>query len=148
MKSFTVLAASTAVVLLSGCASTLENPPMVFGKSLTVGIGISASAPEQGGDFTLGVSSKNIAVVPVTVTQNDKAHTQIQSTSGKDYQDALSVLGQFHVDAQNGPKVGLGEFFATGLAAKKLADGFACQLSGNSSCSPHPVSPGDAAPKQ
>jgi hypothetical protein len=45
--------------------------------------------------------------------------------------DALSVLGQFSVDTNSKTAdVGLGKFFATGLAAQKLADGFSERLAG------------------
>jgi hypothetical protein len=42
------------------------------------------------------------------------------------YSDALSVFGQFSVNADQGTNttIGLGKFFATGLAARNLAAGF------------------------
>ena len=44
--------------------------------------------------------------------------------------DAFSVLGQFELVTEGQQaKVGLGKFFATGLAARRLADGFASALS-------------------
>ena len=76
----------------------------------------------------------------VSVPQADGNNTQLSSTvphqtlAGAEAKDAFSVLGQFEVDS-NGRQVevGLGKFFATGLAAQKLADGFACKLGNNCS---------------
>lgn len=59
-----------------------------------------------------------------------KSYDRIVSTKNGD-EDALSVLGQFQVDASAGSDqsgVGLGRFFATGSAASRLADGFAAKL--------------------
>ena len=73
-------------------------------------------------------------MVPVTTSQPNGEHTQITSTVGDGQapdQDSLSVLGQFSVNTEAGSqssKILLGEFFATGLAAQELADGFATQL--------------------
>jgi len=144
MTNFARTSAIAAITLfLSACAGSTENPPLVFGKSLTVGIGISGSTPEQSADLTLGVKSKNIAVVPVSLTQQDGSKAMIDST-GKDTsqnstvreaRDALSVLGQFEVKAQqSSPTVSLGEFFATGAAARRLADGFACEMGEGQYC--------------
>lgn len=67
------------------------------------------------------------------------AATGPSAGNGPEYSDALSVLGQFSVTTgqsnnqqgqnQQLPSVGLGKFFATGLAARQLAYGFGCQLS-------------------
>jgi hypothetical protein len=113
---------------IAGCA-TKQNLPLVFGQAHTVGISMSSSATQQGGEFTLGYKDWNFAIVPVTVSQADGGNTQIQSTATEDFHDALSVLGQFDVKASATQRdVGLGKFFATGMAAKTLADGFAAKL--------------------
>lgn len=117
-------------ILLAGCTSN-QNLPLIFGQSQTVGISIGAGASDQGADFVLGYKDKNVAVVPVSVQESDGSSVQIGSMSGKEFEDALSVLGQFEVktDTSRG-NVGLGKFFATGAAAKSLADGFSCKLAG------------------
>ena len=67
-------------------------------------------------------SNPPLVCVPIKANVADK--------DGGVSSNSLSVLGQFEVDAQAaGPKVGLGKFFATGLAADKLADGFSAKLS-------------------
>lgn len=118
------------VATLSGCASN-QDLPLIFGQSQTVGISIGAGASDQGADFVLGYKDKNVAIVPVTAKDSDGSSVQIASKSGEEFEDALSVLGQFEVktDTSQG-NVGLGKFFATGAAAKSLADGFSCKLAG------------------
>jgi hypothetical protein len=115
---------------VSGCVSS-RNLPLIFGQSQTVGISIGAGAGDQGADFVLGYKDKNIAIVPVSLETAPGSSAQIGSKSSENFEDALSVLGQFEVrsDTAKG-NVGLGKFFATGAAAKALADGFASKLSG------------------
>ena len=116
-------------LVLSSC-SEITNPPLLFGQSHTVGISVSVTAPDQGGEITIGYKDRNFAIVPVTVKQADGNSTQIKSTATAGHQDALSVLGQFEVSAKaSGPEASLGKFFATGNAANKLADGFKAKLS-------------------
>jgi len=124
---FTLLAIST---LLGGCATSNTNLPLVFGQSHTVGLSIGGSATDQGVDLTLGYKDKNVAIVPVTIKQRDGNSTQIKANATKDHLDALSVLGQFELKSDaTQANVGLGKFFATGMAAKTLADGFKAKLS-------------------
>jgi hypothetical protein len=113
---------------VSACAG---EPMLVFGQSQTVGLTIGASTTEQRGELSLGYKDYDVAVVP----------TQTLSQAG-DHADSLSVIGQFEVDGGAegaAPRVGLGKFFATGLAAKTLADGFRCQVSEgrHESCTQH-----------
>lgn len=119
-----------ALALLGGCATSTPNMPLVFGQTHTVGLAIGASTADQGAELTLGYQDRNIAIIPVTVAQPGGANTQVRSSAGEGFEDALSVLGQFELDSSaRGPSVGLGKFFATGNAAKTLADGFQQKLS-------------------
>ncbi|HCH5320672.1 hypothetical protein [Vibrio parahaemolyticus] len=129
MKFILAFASIAVLGLTSGCVGNGENMPLVFGQSHTVGVSISGTTVEQGVDLTLGYKDKDIAIVPVTVEQSSGDSTLVKSTAGEDHQDALSVFGQFELntDAKNA-EIGLGKFFATGLAAKKLADGFAHKM--------------------
>lgn len=112
-------------------------PTLLFGQSHTVGITIGGSTTEQGVDFTLGYKDKNVAVVPVTVKQTNGNSTQIRSQATPGHEDALSVLGQFQVDSDTrAANVGLGKFFATGNAAKTLADGFKARLGATAASAP------------
>ena len=120
-------------LVMSGCA-TNQHIPLMFGQSHTVGISISGGASDQSADFTLGYKDKNIAVVPIAIETSAGSSAQVGSMSGNNFDDSFSVLGQFEVktDTTQGD-VGLGKFFATGAAAKALADGFASKLSGEPS---------------
>ena len=126
----TLCACAVACGVLSGC-EVVPNPPLVFAQSQTLGVTIAGAPASQGGEFTVGFRDWNVAVVPVTVTQGDGTVTALTASAnkeaGQDFQDAFSTLGQFEaeVEGSSSPKVGLGKFFATGLAAKVLADGFA-----------------------
>lgn len=118
--------------LLGACSSA---PVLVFGQSHSVGIAIGGAASDAGAELSVGYKDRDIAVVPVAVVSKDGAVNQetmrVNSTVGG-ATDAMSVLGQFEVSAKaQTPDVGLGKFFATGLAAQKLADGFACKLGNN-----------------
>jgi hypothetical protein len=133
-----------ALALVAGC-STTPDYPLVFGSSNTFGVGISGSAPEQGGEFTLGFKSYDFAVVPVTVHQPDGEEQRIGMKAAERQTDAFSVLGQFSGSSARGTteapgtRARLGKFFATGQAAKTLGDGFSHKLAGNkkiSSCGP------------
>ena len=126
------------VLLITACASN-QQAPLVFGQSNTLGISIAGGASQQGADFTLGYKSRNIAVVPVTAQTSPNETRQIGSAAAPgEFEDAFSVLGQFDVktDTTQG-NVGLGTFFATGGAAKTLADGFSCKLAADANfCDP------------
>jgi hypothetical protein len=124
MRTILIVAAMIAL----GCAG---EPMLVFGQSHTVGLTVGASTTEQRGELSLGYKDYDVAVVP----------TQSLSQAG-DHTDSLSVLGQFELDSGAGavqPSVGLGKFFATGMAAKTLADGFRCKVSEgkHESCTQH-----------
>ncbi len=119
--------------VLSGCAAN-QNLPLIFGQSQTVGISIGAGASDQGADFVLGYKDKNIAIVPVAIEVSEGNYAQVGSMSGENFDDSFSVLGQFEVSSDTSEgNVGLGKFFATGAAAKALADGFSSKLSGEAS---------------
>lgn len=112
---------------LSAC-STQQNMPLMFGQTHTVGISIGASATDQGGEFVLGYKDKDIAFIPVTTVQSSGDSTLVKATVGSS-QDAMSVIGQFDVNSDtNSANVGLGKFFATGIAAQQLATGFKKKL--------------------
>ena len=131
---------TSSILLVSLCVSVDAcapgtNTPLLFGQTQTLGVAINGSTVQQGAELTLGYRDLDIAIVPVTVTQQTGAVTQIKSTADPDpnqkFEDALSVLGQFEASTSaSAPQVGLGKFFATGSAAKVLADGFAKKLAG------------------
>ena len=117
---------------LSACAPN-ENTLLMFGQAQTLGISISGSTTQQSVELTLGYRDIDIALVPTTAGSNSRDIRKLQADAagpkGAVSHDALSVLGQFDANAKSGSsEVGLGKFFATGLAAKRLADGFAHKM--------------------
>lgn len=125
--------------LLSGCASN-QNMPLVFGQMQTVGVSIGVGTSDQGADFVLGYKDKNVAIIPVTLEIEDGKRAQITSNQGNGFKDSLSVLGQFEVQSDTSQgNVGLGKFFATGSAAKTLADGFKKKLEVGANVVPSPT---------
>jgi hypothetical protein len=114
-------------------------PPLIFAQSNTVGIGFTtAVVADQGANFTLGYTGRDIAFVPVMARNADGTLTRLGGRNqvgpdGKVTQrpqdavetDALSVLGQFEVDTATASiDFGLNRFFTTGMAARNLAEGF------------------------
>ncbi|HEX8666143.1 MAG TPA: hypothetical protein VF744_19175 [Beijerinckiaceae bacterium] len=118
--------------VLAACSPT-TNAPLFFAQTHTFGVGIQGSAGEQGASLVLGYKDLDIAIVPVAVTDAAGQVTQLKGSATDATgtgTNALSVLGQFNAKATTGtaPTVNLGTFFATGLAADKLADGFSAQV--------------------
>ena len=125
---------------LTGACSDLNELPLIFGQSHIVGLNIAASATtDQPIDLTLGLKDRDFALVPIDPpAQADReigatvANGQ-QTDSGTSIdRDALSTFGQFELDAKAkaaAAEVGLGKFFATGMAARILAEGFRCGVS-------------------
>jgi hypothetical protein len=131
--SSTSLVPAVAMIVSALCAcSSTGNQPLLFGQTHTLGVSIGSTGG-AGADLTLGFRDMDIAVVPVTITDEAGIVHQIQSNATNTEQgsgtNALSVLGQFEASTRTtDPQVGLGKFFATGLAADKLADGFSDRL--------------------
>lgn len=139
MKASRKIWAVLGAVAVAGCGN-VDSSHLVFGQQHTVGLDITATAPEQGGTLSLGFKDKNIAVIPVAVNEGgtyqllgstNKLEGNGNGGDGGDQNDAYSTIGQFEMDTgKNGTaSVGLGKFFATGLAAQFLAKGFQGKLS-------------------
>lgn len=146
-------------ITLVGCASDLpRNMPLVFGESITFGVGIGTGTADQGVDLTLGFKSRDVAIIPVvaykqdgtpekllamitsktasdkaTTTEKDKKTVQDNLRTENPNIDAYSVLGQFSTETDGkGRRVGIGKFFSTGNAATRIAEGFQkCLGAGN-----------------
>jgi hypothetical protein len=127
MASVSLLSMLASCCLALGACTISQNPPLIFGQTHTVGISVGSTV-QQGPDITLGYRDVDIAVVPVTAVDVQGRVYQISSRVGKNDTNSLSVLGQFDIQAAAAPNVGLGKFFATGLAADKLADGFRAKM--------------------
>lgn len=132
--------ALTAV--LAGCGN-VDGANLLFGQQQSVGLNMSASTTDQGTSLHLGFKDQDIAIVPVAVPNpspdagnsmtviHGESSSKDHDTGGRNL-DALSVFGQFDLDAGGGTagggNVALGKFFATGVAATSLADGYKAKL--------------------
>src|SRR5579871_115467 len=137
------------LLALSACSAPIE-PPLVFYQATTVGISATASAAQASPEISLGYRDTDVAVVPVTTATGEHIRSKNpNTTNGKGkFEDALSVFGQFQVDTGAGAQqanVGLGKFFATGIAAEQLAVGFKYKEGGTPI--PPDTAPAPAAPK-
>lgn len=102
--------------------------PLVFARTDVVGIDIGGSIAEQGLRFVLGYDVNNIALIPAAA-KNANGHMSSLFGEGHARSDAYSVLGQFRSDtATKGLNLGLERYFATGIAARNLAAGFAAAI--------------------
>lgn len=121
------------VPVLGLCACASSGTPLIFGSTTTFGVTVNATPDTQGFDFTLGYKDKNLAIVPVAVTTDGRVQ-EITAWSKEcgDKRDALSVFGQFtskgdwallSAEDKKG-QVKLDRFFATGIAASHLANGY------------------------
>lgn len=129
------------IPVLGLCACASSGTPLIFGSATTFGVSVNATPDIQGFDFTLGYKDKNLAIVPVAVTTNGSIEEiTAWSKTCSDKRDALSVFGQFtskgdwtilggnstDANAAKSQKghVKLDRFFATGIAASHLANGY------------------------
>lgn len=143
MKKMILLAGIPAMAL-AGCQGVEQGVPLVFARTQTVGISVAGSVPDQGAHLTLGFADRNIAIVPTTQSNGNPIRSRA-TESDQPFEDSLSVLGQFQASAEGGAGVsaGLGTFFSTGLAARNLAEGFACGM--GLDCPAAETAPGNSA---
>lgn len=125
-----------AAAALAGCT---VNPPLMFGDSLTYGLQIGSDAGGTGTGGALGYRQRSVAVVPVSVLDENGRGNPINSThdrTGNNRLDALSVFASFEntVFRANEDQVGLGQIFATGLAAQTVSAGVRCKMVAGQDC--------------
>lgn len=127
-----------AVAPRAEAAKPSERPyqtPLFFGRTDTLGIGLGQSSSEQGVQFDLGFSSRNVAIVPTYTMDGHGRPTSLTSEQSTPddptlaREDALSVFGQFKANPKT-KRLGLKleRFFATGVAAQHLAEGLSGSL--------------------
>lgn len=135
----------SAALMAAACAAPGEKTSLIFAQADIFGVSIGTSAASQTPEFTLGYKGANIAIIPIVGIGADGVPVVFDAWDAsvcpapgsmlpENYgcsRDTMSVLGQFDaaVKKDSGPQqVVLGKFFATGFAARKLADGFAKKL--------------------
>jgi hypothetical protein len=131
--------ATCAVLLLGGCTST--NPPLMFGDSTSFGLRIGNDTATGGASVSLGMKIHSVALVPVSyVDQSGQALSLKGSArSATGHRDAMSVFAVFDSAAPSAAgasaaKVGLGQVFATGLAAQDITEGYVCRARAAQTC--------------
>ncbi len=129
------LSAGAAILALSGCEEH-EGNPLIFAQAVTFGVSAAPSPTAAGAfDFVVGFKQADVAIVPTIVPKDvevDPKKRKIVSfgQGSESRQDALSVFGSFSGNAEVN-KTQIGVFFATGVAAQNLSEGFRCGTSGN-----------------
>ena len=101
---------------------------MLFLRNDVVGFDIGGSLAQQGLQFNLGVTNRNLALIPVYAAGANGQVVRITG-GGADGQganpsrDAMSVLGQFKMNTET-TRLGFGldRYFATGVAARNLGE--------------------------
>jgi hypothetical protein len=129
-----ILLLGGTALTLGACAGAEQGVPLVFARTQTVGVSITGSVPDQGAHLTLGFSDRNIAIVPTTTSRGVaiRGIARDPVNPRADFQDSLSVLGQFEVSAKAADvSAGLGTFFSTGMASRTLSEGFRDKLRGH-----------------
>jgi len=110
----------------SAATSSPYQSPLLFMRSDVVGIDIGGSLAQQGLQFVIGDSNRNLALIPVAARNGwDKAVPITGDAAEQDGSqlDTLSVIGQFKAETNTAQlNVGLQRYFATGVAARNLSD--------------------------
>src|SRR5262249_35445797 len=122
MRVAAVVAGICCLTLLTACNGS--GVPLVFGKVDTFGASASATAPDQGGNVTLGYRSAKVAVVPVTAQDAYGNVVVLKERRASVNDGAFSTFASFEASAGgavSGVKACLGDTFATGLAAQVVA---------------------------
>lgn len=120
-----ILVLSLCGAPLAGCRSG-DNPPLLFIQSDNYGASVSAGTGTQGVQANVGYRGFNFAAVPVTARDEHGNVVRVDAVNAVETdRDAHSVFGHFSATTNTTqPGVEIGKFFATGLAARRLAEGF------------------------
>ena len=124
----------TAGWVLASCST---NPPLMFGDTTTYGLRLGNDTATGGGSVSLGYKAQSIAVVPVSVL-DENGKPRLLKGHGRHNADAMSVFASFEsaasTPASNDSTVRLGQVFSTGVAAQVLTMGYLCRESSDPSC--------------
>lgn len=121
---------------LGATACGSSDPRLLYVQADKIGINTEAGTGAQGGTIDLGYRGFNATRVPVTTRDANGNVRQIRGTfqdGGGHYADAHSVFGRFQASAGGGQGIGLNKFFATGISARQLANGYQNKLRGRKS---------------
>ncbi len=103
--------------------------PLIFMRTDAAGIDIGGSLAQEGLQFVIGYSNRNLALIPVAAHSAGNKEVMIAaygSNTADNQLDTLSVVGQFKAEtATAGLNLGLQRYFATGVAARNLGNAVA-----------------------
>lgn len=104
--------------------------PLVFVRTDSVGINIGGSIAEQGLRFAIGADFDNVALIPPATQGGHGKYTELfANDTERSSTDAYSVLGQFKgASTTKGLNLELKRYFATGLAARNLAEALSAEI--------------------
>lgn len=103
--------------------------PLIFSRNDVFGLDIGGAVAEQGVSFSLGFTTRNLALVPVVAPSAGARLTSLFGSGDAGESDSYSVVGQFESNTETrGLGIGLERFFATGVAAVKLGRGIRSAL--------------------
>lgn len=112
-----------------------SRPPLVFAQTNSMGIDIQTAISTEGPQFTIGYTGRNMALIPITMESEDgvlkRLGSQLFDTTLNNpvATDALSVFGQFEANTETAAfNYGLNRFFTTGVAARRLTEGFRARI--------------------
>lgn len=119
-----------AALSLNACNTTPHNDVLIFGTDTSVGVDVGANATSGGTpQISIGYQRKEAVWMPLLANAR---HASDKQNSGSLYEgqssgstDAYSVFASFGAELEGSAgsaKVGLAQFFATGIAAQKMAD--------------------------
>lgn len=135
------------LLVLVGCSSA---PPLMFADNVSMGLQLGNQTASGGGSVSLGYKHRSVAIVPVAAVDGQgrvgtALSTDVMPGGAGTRKDALSVFAVFEGSAEGGGPLRVGQAFATGIAAQRLTEGYACKLGDTSLCAPAPATPQAAA---
>ncbi|HHT9111154.1 MAG TPA: hypothetical protein ACFYDZ_08370 [Candidatus Brocadiaceae bacterium] len=124
-----------AVLTMSGCAIK-HSDVMLFGTNTKYGLSIAADAPENTPHINVGYKRQEFVWLPLVANGADSViQTKVATANAQDLkyigkeptgkEDTYSVLASFGAQfsaGRGGAGGGIAQYFATGIAARKLAE--------------------------
>jgi len=136
MRTLLRLSLITAAAAAASACSTV-NPPLLFGDQTNFGVHLGSETAASGMSVSVGYKQRSVAVVPVTLLEDDGQPSAIKAQGPNGNKDALSVFAVFEgggMNASGSRTVRAGQMFSTGLAAQALTLGYQCQYRKQADC--------------
>lgn len=117
-----------ALAIAAGLAACASSPSMlIFADNVTFGLQLGTNTAAGGSSVTLGFKNRSVAIVPMSVLDQDGNAQKLSSLDGGNG-DAMSVFAVFDASSsgQSSP-LKAGQMFSTGVAAQQLTLGYLCR---------------------